>query len=158
MTMRLWIAMLVACCAFGCGGGADTKLDAKKRPTFPVSGTVTYKGMPVAEAVVTFRSTGMGATVAAAGTTDSSGNFTLTTYKGGDGAVEGKHVVSVIKTVVEGFDPSYSDVNSPNYGKPAPKTTTKYLVPEKYSSFDKSGLTADVPKGGASDVKLELKD
>lgn len=140
------------------GGNASSPISRAVK-TYPVTGKVTYKGEPVADAVVTFRSTGMGETVAAAGRTDSSGHYALTTYKAEDGAVAGNNLVMISKTKTEGGDPSYSDVNSPtNYGKPMPKVTIKHLIPEKYSTVEKSGLTAQVKDSGTNDFPFELKD
>ena len=67
-------------------------------------------------------------------------------------------MVSVIKAVVEGEDPSYFDENSKNYGKTPPPTKTKYLVPQKYSKFETAGLSATVKKDGSNDITIELKD
>jgi hypothetical protein len=75
----------------GCSGGGQFA-------TAEVRGKVTSQGEPVAGAVVSFTpqaasggSGGKGAT----GTTDAEGRFVLTTYMQGDGAVVGKHHVSV---------------------------------------------------------------
>lgn len=141
----------------GCGGGGG-ELQSLREPTFAASGVVTYKGEPVADATIGARSTGTKNIVASSGRTDSSGRFSLSTYQPGDGAIAGQHQFTVTKAVTEGDDPSYFDPSSPNYGKPAPKTTTKYLVPQKYSSFDTSGLTGEVKDSGTTDLKLELKD
>jgi len=136
----------------GASGGADHP------PTYPVTGKVLYKDQPVADAMVSFRSGPAEKAVAAAGKTDANGNFELTSFEPGDGAVAGEHKVIVVKTIIEGEDPSYFDTNSPNYGKTPPKTTKKFLVPEKYSKFESSGLTATVKDSGTSEVTLELKD
>lgn len=83
------------------------------------------------------------------------------TFEPGDGAVAGSHKVTVIKAVTEGGDPSYFDEKSPNYGKEPPPEAiakTKYLVPEKYSKFETSGLTAEVKEGDSNPVTIELKD
>ncbi|AMV19183.1 hypothetical protein [Planctomyces sp. SH-PL14] len=141
----------------GCGRGGG-ELSGTREPTFPASGVVTYKGEPVPDATVGARSTGTKNIVASSGRTDSSGRFSLSTYQPGDGAIAGQHQFTVTKAVTEGDDPSYFDPSSPNYGKPAPKTTTKYLVPQKYSSFDTSGLSGEVKDSGSAEIKLELKD
>jgi len=150
---------LLAVSLAGCGGSADDKRWVKtQKPVFPAGGEITYKGSPVTDASVVFRSSDPSSPVSASGKTDSSGHFALMTYRAGDGAVAGKHQVIVIKAEVEGADPSYYDTSSPNYGKTPPKTTTKYLVPGKYSTFEKSGLTADISESGKNHFSLELKD
>jgi hypothetical protein len=91
MLVRLGALAVVS--IVGCGGGDF--------PTAPVSGRVTYNGAPVSNATVFFApQAGEGRDPdmpgkTAYGTTDASGNFTLSTYGDGDGAVIGSHVVSV---------------------------------------------------------------
>lgn len=143
----------------GCGEGKVGEGDHEK--VYPVQGTVLYNGSPVAGATVSFQSTGTDKTRGASGITNDAGEFELMTFAPGDGAVAGSHKVSVVKSVVEGADPSYFDVNSPNYGKTPPTSAagkTKYLVPEKYSQFDISGLTVNVTDSGDNEIKLELTD
>ena len=143
--------------ASGCGG-ADSKLDRKRPPTYRVNGKVLLNGQPVADAGVVFRSSGSAETLAAYGRTDSGGEFTLTTFESGDGAIAGQHMMTVTKSVVEGEDRSYFDEKSPNYGKTPPPTKTKFLVPEKYSKFETSGLSTTVKDSGSTGVLIELTD
>ncbi len=86
-----------ACFVFifqGCGGSNEYE-------TTPVSGVVTCQGKPVANATVNFTPVADGSRAAgqrgrvALGLTDKDGRFTLTTYKDGDGAIIGKHIVTV---------------------------------------------------------------
>tara|TARA_R110002111_G_scaffold168038_2_gene234021 strand:- start:148208 stop:148708 length:501 start_codon:yes stop_codon:yes gene_type:complete len=143
----------------GCGEGEIGEQSHEK--VYPVQGTVLYNGTPVAGATVSFQSTGTGQARGASGMTNDAGEFELTTFAPGDGAIAGSHKVSVLKSVVEGADTSYFDVNSPNYGKTPPPGAagkTKYLVPEKYSQFDTSGLTVNVNDSGDNAIQLELKD
>jgi hypothetical protein len=140
----------------GCG---DAPAGAKNRPpVYPVTGKVMHKGTPLADAFVSFRSGSPDNQVGAAGKTDANGEFTMTTFEPGDGAVEGNHMVTVIKAVVEGEDLSYFDEKSKNYGKTPPPTKTKYLIPQKYSKFETAGLSATVKKDGSNEITLELKD
>ena len=143
----------------GCGGGEVGEGDHEN--VYPVQGIVLYNGSPVAGATVSLQSTGTGQTRGASGITNDAGEFELMTFTPGDGAIAGSHKVSVVKSVVEGADPSYFDVNSPNYGKTPPPSAagkTKYLVPEKYSQFKTSGLTVNVKDSGDNEIKLELTD
>lgn len=79
----------------GCGG------DAEQYKTVPVSGVVTCKGVPVANATVNFTPLAEAGRVEgrpgrlALGKTDKDGRFTLTTYENDDGAIVGKHTVTV---------------------------------------------------------------
>ena len=142
----------------GCGGGNDNW--SKDRPqTSEVQGKVTLDGAPVEGATVSFSSVGE-KSIGAVGMTDSAGEFSLRTYEPGDGAVPGKHKVTVIKAKSEGGDPSYYDVNSPNYGKEVPpeaEPKTVYIVPEKYGNFETSGLEVEVTADGPNEITLELK-
>lgn len=161
--LTLGLFLLAGCSVLalsGCGGAKEDEWSAKRPKTYKVQGKVTYNGQPVDGAIVSFQSTGTevrGAT----GTTNASGEFQLRTFEANDGAVPGTHKVTVTKSVVSGGDPSYFDVDSPNYGKEPPpeaQPSTKHLVPEKYGSFETSGLTAEVKEGDSNPVVLELKD
>ena len=72
----------------GCGSG--------RLATLPVTGTVTFRGQPVAGAAVNFLSeTGP----AAWGSTDQQGRFQLTTFDTNDGAAAGSYGVTISKRV-----------------------------------------------------------
>ncbi len=80
--------------AAGCG-------DSQQYKTVSVSGVVTCQGVPVANATVNFtplaeagRAAGQPGRVAL-GKTDPNGRFTLTTYENNDGAIVGRHTVTV---------------------------------------------------------------
>lgn len=143
--------------ASGCGGGAEDKWSKNRLKTYPVQGLVTYKGSPVADATVSFSPVAKDQP-GAVGRTDANGRFELRTYEAGDGAIEGEHKISVTKAETEPVDPSYTDVNSPNYGKEPPPTKTIFHVPEKFSKFETSGLTAKVAASDKNEIPLELKD
>ena len=79
----------------GCSGGGD------RYDTVPVSGVVACNGKPVANGVINFtpmaeqgRSEGNRGRVAL-GRTDSNGRFKLTTYENEDGAIVGRHTVTI---------------------------------------------------------------
>jgi hypothetical protein len=88
--------------------------DSGKFSTAIVNGKVTFQGNGVPTASVVFtpqakdQSTLSGK--AASGTTNAEGSFVLSTYKQGDGAVVGKHFVSV----------SSGDADKPLPGKTPP--------------------------------------
>lgn len=77
----------------GCGPGGTM-------PTAPVSGTVTCNGQPVPYAQVMFypKAQGDDKKVGKVGITnaDEQGNFVMTTYSEGDGAVPGTHDVFIL--------------------------------------------------------------
>ncbi len=77
----------------GCGGSPGPA-------TAYVSGTVTMNGSPVTAGRVMFfptASDGKNTGKSASGQLTSSGDFELTTYSNGDGAVIGEHTISVLK-------------------------------------------------------------
>jgi len=132
----------------GCGGP-----DASFRR---VSGIVTYDGVPVEGAFVAFipqDSSG----IAAQGTTDASGKYTLTsaTAKRSDtGAKPGKYFVKISKTEVA-VDPdqaafdrgeiSYDELQVRKASKgPYVGTFSRDLIPARYANHRTSGLEATV--------------
>ena len=138
----------------GCSGGSPVK-------TVKASGVVIYKGQPVAEASVAFL--GDGTIRPAIAITDEEGKFVLTTVRSGDGAVAGNHMVTVSKTV----DPptkaaATGSVSMEEAAKaaqePAVETKTLYLVPEKYSQPQTSGLSFEVKDGAENYFEIKLED
>ena len=107
----------------GCGG-----------PKYvPVSGVVTLDGSPVANAGVMFVPIEEGPT--AAGTTDSNGRFHLKTINR-TGVIARRYRVVVSKQeVTPAANPSGSLIPM--------DVRVKWIVPEKFSKAETSGLTAD---------------
>ena len=133
--------------------------------TVPVSGTVTLDGTPVEGANVAFAPKSADGR-AAAGVTDASGRFTLTTVQSGDGALPGSYAVTVSKmsggpAITRPEDPSKM---SPEEGKAfmeqvqqlGKTSSVTDLLPAKYKSAADSGLTAEVTKGGENDFTFPL--
>ena len=77
---------------------------SSRPPTYPVTGTVTWQGKPLAGAAITFVPTGEGE--AASAITDAEGKYALTTWEAGDGARPGEYRVKVSKQEVAAVDPS----------------------------------------------------
>jgi hypothetical protein len=131
-------ASTVSACVFillavvGCG-----------RPTMAkVSGTVTWQGKPVPDAVVQFvHKNRPGAT----GRTDAEGRFSLTTLKPGDGAFLGP-----VRVTVEPFLPG----NDPD--KPTPPPPPRPDIPDRYRTVDKTPLTAEVVAGKKNVIDFKL--
>jgi hypothetical protein len=118
----------------GCGG---------PRPV-PIGGTVTYKGKPVANAIVAFNGTG-GA--ASQGKTDGEGNFSDMACQQGKGAMPGDYTVTIV-----------------DVGRPQKEGDTSYALPPpppfpaKYQTIEGSDLKAKVEVSGTNKFTLELKD
>jgi hypothetical protein len=145
---RLGLVLALVACS-GCGS------DPSKRPeilaTARVNGTLTYKGQPLKDHQVVFTPTD--GKRPALGRTDAEGKFSLGTNKPGDGAPVGTHKVSV------NFDPP-SEVDSVvanPIDNPAQMQKPEIEIPAKYGHPDTSGLTQEVPKGGLTDLKIDLE-
>lgn len=122
----------------GCGGGAG------RPPTYPVEGTVTFEGKPLADATVTFRPAGTDSGQQPAnGKTDASGRYQLTTFSASDGAMAGSYRVTIMKfaaVAAEGAAGDGDDYVPPRGPLPNPKNQ----LPKKFANADQSGLTATV--------------
>jgi len=142
----------------GCGSQQPTN----RPPVYPVSGKITYKGAPVAGADIKFDADGQER--AAFGRTDDQGNYKLTTFGSNDGAVEGKHSVSITK-----YQPPQesvaveADTESPEYVPPGlnegeKMPELKNEIPDKYAKPETSGLVVMVNSDGENKLDFELTD
>jgi hypothetical protein len=105
----------------------------------PASGTVTWRGQPVAGASVVFMPKG---SRPASGTTDSEGHYQLSTFGQADGATLGAHTVTITKRT------PISD---------APYAPERSDIPEKYASLVTSGLKAEVTGAGPNQFDFALE-
>lgn len=145
--------------ASGCGGGTSGPSYAN------VSGIVTLDDKPIEGATVTFSPKGEGSM--SLGLTDAAGKFTLKTATGKNGAAVGEHSVAISlfvdlggekpKVPDDGLAPPTEAELGGAAGPAAPKNTTRWIIPERYSDPVKSGLSVTVPPGGLTDHKFELK-
>src|SRR5690606_5861700 len=104
-------------------------------PVYPVSGKVTYQGQPVSGADITFHHESTDRS--AFGRTNDEGEYKLTTFSSNDGAVEGKHGVTIVKFQAPVEAPPVADVESEAYEPPGEGMSTdpvkpKTDLPEKY--------------------------
>jgi hypothetical protein len=143
-------------------GIALTGCSNSSRPrTYPVTGTVTMQGKPVANAVITFVPTGTDGEAASA-ITDSEGKYALTTWEAGDGARPGEYRVKVSKQEETAVDPSKMVRNVPleedqkYVENTKPRPPAKILVPSKYLDESTSGLSYTVPQS-SSTFDIEIK-
>ena len=111
-------------------------------PTLPASGTVTYKGAPVADVQVVFQPK-VGRP--AMGDTDADGRFTLTTFQPDDGAVPGVHKVGIVDRQRK-WNPDPSAAPPPS------------RFPERYQSVAATPWEVEVKEGSDNDFKLEMVD
>lgn len=118
----------------------------------PVTGIVTMNGEPVAGAAVNFSPAEPGGLPSLA-STDEAGRFTLTTSTDEPGALPGKYKVTVYHAQFVGAP--QADAQG-NMGEGASSgIQTIWLVPERYSKFDTSGLQVEVA-AGMPEVQLQL--
>lgn len=116
----------------------------------PVSGKVTLSGQPLANATVIFEPRGGGETEivgpGSMGTTDSEGEYRLTTFKDERGAVVGTHRVRVTT-----FKSQYKDIQNSD----DTIVVSKERVPRRYNRDTQ--LTFEVPSGGTDEANFELE-
>ncbi|MCI0360111.1 MAG: hypothetical protein L0211_16660 [Planctomycetaceae bacterium] len=145
------VVIALACgatCFTGCGDA-----NSHGQTLAPVQGMVKYLGQPLVNAQVVFLPDTPGQ-LPALGITDSSGHYELLTIVPGDGASLGKHRVKVI---ARGPDKTPAGTAPGTIVAGAPVEPGAPLIPEKYFSFDTSGLTAEVKEGGTT-VNFDLSD
>jgi len=127
----------------GCGSKSEGPAAAQ---TVTAKGTLTAGGKPLAHYRVTFVPD---SNLPASSTTDENGKFTLGTNSPGDGAVAGRHKV----TVVFVGPPDAPTPDMENY-KPLKAPVE---IPRKQQSAETTDLVVEVPAGGAEDLKIEIK-
>lgn len=123
---------------------------------FPVTGQVLYGGKPVEGAAVSF--VGDGTARPAYGSTDAEGKFRLTTFDQGDGAIAGKHHVSVSRSVNTADPADDGSMEAAEKRANQPRVAPKSAIPERYADWNRSDLDFTVSASGANDFKIELKD
>jgi len=138
----------------------------QRPPTYKVTGTVTMKGQPLADARVIFvPADASSKQEAATGITDASGKYSLTTYVAGDGAQAGDYRIKITRYEVRKPTPEEQaqhvktleeeqKVVYPASDRPVPPA--KNLLPKKYESEETSGFTHTVTKGPSTkDINLD---
>ena len=151
-TTPVWIALGLLLVAGSCGRAGRPKMA-------PVKGHVVYRGQSLAGATVVLLHEG--APRFSTGVTDAQGDFTLTTFEPGDGAVVGLNQVAVMqvaappKETVGGVpDPKdYFRVLRDAKQKAAPPSP----FPARYSDPKTSNLTVTIIEGENAPV-LTLLD
>ena len=152
--------------SLGCSGAPDD------RPAvFPVTGIITYKGKPVAGALVTFSSAN--SPRSASSMTNTYGEYSLSTFNSDDGAVVGEHQVIVTKSAssASSSDPTTGTIPDISKGLPggyptADKKTGKMMLPSapqselpaRYSDGKTAALKATVKATGKNEINYDLED
>jgi hypothetical protein len=153
---NLLFVVVTGIAAAGCGSQGRTGSE----PVYPVSGVITLRGRPVAQADVTFYNAEKNRS--AFGKTNDKGEYKLTTFSANDGAVEGQHVVTIVKLEASSEAAPAADTESAAYVPPAFGESTeprppKSELPEKYASQATSELTATVRTDGVNQVNFDLE-
>jgi len=134
--------VIVAALGFsGCG-----EPSAKIEKTVAARGVLTYRGSPLGHYQVMFHPED--GRRPAAGVTDEQGTFVLGTNRADDGAVAGKHRV----TVVYIGPPSPERDGMIEFSPPPPKIK----IAAKYTNPDTSGIAIEIPPSGSKDLKVDL--
>jgi hypothetical protein len=149
---RFAFSLLLGLVLTGCGG--------KYKPV-PVEGIVTLDDQPVPGATVLFLPDSEGGRSASA-MTDGEGNFQLTTYQEGDGALPGKYRIMVTKTEAIDAPPApiqpgdeksvvehYRSLKSRRHRKPQ--------LPALYASEDTTPFRCTVPPADRVILALSSK-
>lgn len=159
-------ALFVSLCVIGC-----SEIPDDRPPVFPVTGTVTYKGKPVADALVTFASAKSPRSANA--TTNRDGKYSLTTFNSKDGAVAGEHLVVIIKLVSQpsASDPAMATAPDLSKGLPAGYPTadktgkvnlssggSENQLPAKYADGKLPSMKATVSATGNNEFNFDLED
>ncbi len=151
MISRLLLVLMLSVLVPACGTPAGSDRPA----TYPVSGTVTMNGQPVARATLSFQLVdGSGS---AAGVTDNEGRYKLTTFAAGDGALPGQYVVAITQFEEPPPGAGVPD-DHPDYNPNLPEFIPQNLLPKRYASTATSGLKATVVEGKNTSVDFELTD
>lgn len=133
--------------------GCKSDPDAGKLVT--VTGTVTWEGSPLSNAVVTFHPTGTTLGQGGFAKTGPDGKYQLQTPRGGKGALPGDYVVTVSKLV----DPKTgADAVLDPTKPPIEQPEVRELLPPQFSNQQLSTLKRTVPPGGGTlDLSLAMK-
>jgi hypothetical protein len=152
----LLLVAVLGIVAVGCGSPAKKGSE----PVYPVSGVITRGGRPVAGADVTFYNAEKNRS--AFGRTNDQGAYKLTTFSSNDGAVEGSHVVTILKLAVAAERAPVADLESeaympPSFGESTEPAAPKSELPERYAGQGTSGLTATIRTDGPNEINFDLE-
>jgi hypothetical protein len=152
-----FIVLALSSCLLGCNSGT------RRPPTYPVTGTVTFKGKPLERAAVVFVPTDR-SLEAASGITDATGKYELTSFVSGDGAQAGEYKVKVSQydthkatTEEKKQYMTIEEEQKLSFAKDElPTPPAKNMLPKKYENETTSGITHTVTKGPTTlDIKIE---
>jgi hypothetical protein len=136
----LYAGSAAVACFLSAGCGSDKPAENELK-TFPVTGQIHYGSEPIPDATLAFHpveplpSDKLEAIPRAK--VDKDGNFTVTTYRAGDGAPPGEYLVTVSwQGPLDGVDDEGGRDNK-----------LPELLPQKYQDPEKSGLRVQITEG-----------
>lgn len=136
--MHWFASFAVLCLSVAIVGCSDGRL-----PTFPVSGKVTFPdGSPVRVGTIELKSRLHG--IHARGEINANGEFTLSTYTPGDGAVAGTHDCVLVQMVMVEAIPNF-------------RPSTEGVVHPRFGSYSSSKLVVDVNQGQSNTLELTVE-
>lgn len=143
--MQITDQLTVAVVLVGILGSAGCGRPVGTAPTVPVTGQIVFKNEPLGNVSVTFTPDdgrpGMGVT-------DAAGRFRLTTFYPQDGAVPGRHRVTLAALDNAPASMDKKDIDAAAC-RPLP-------FPKRYAGLDTTDLEIDVPLAGLRDLRIEL--
>lgn len=140
VSRRSFLASLLLVSA-GCG--------SRHPATVPVEGLVAFAdGTPVRGGRIEFESELGG--INARGTLNNEGEFHLTTYRDGDGAVVGRHRV-IVQQMISPY------AGTPGNAKHSPHGPPPTKVPTRYGDYRTSPLTAEVTSDPQQRIVLQIE-
>jgi hypothetical protein len=144
---RFVVALSLLAIVCGCG--------SRRPETVPVGGVVTLRGKPVEKAMVMLSPVEPHAgDTPACGVTDHEGRFTLSSTTDAKlGVTPGKYRITLTKKEETGI---LVDKNGLEGGVAPTGVKITWIIPEKYSNQNTSGLTVEV-KPGMTPLNLDVK-
>jgi hypothetical protein len=152
--------LVAALAIVGCSN-ADDRWTKDLPRTVPASGVVLLDGAPLEGATVAIMQLESEENYSAKGLTDSEGYVELNAYTAKPGAVPGSYQVMIVKTVevnAEVPSPAELGVDAGHAAEsPDANLSWKNVLPARYADPVTSGLTAEIPEEGTSELRFELK-
>ena len=139
--IQLFVLVLITFAVIGCGPqGLDTQY---------VEGIITLDGEPLGGALITFHPVDREEGKTAAGNSDTSGRFTLTSDGGlpERGALEGEYVVTIRKVENQTVADPRANTPSMQSSRPTEYSVQVVITPRVYSSLGTTPLKATVQRG-----------
>ncbi|QEH31817.1 hypothetical protein OJF2_02820 [Aquisphaera giovannonii] len=152
---------LIAACLMAALAGCSPGTPAGQVPVHPARGQVLYKGKPMPNLQVTFRTVGAGGGAAPkapdvptpTGRTDADGRFQLHTYLGNDGAPAGPYLVGIVPASA----PSEARNVMQKGQADAPPRAALDAIRARYADPERSGLKAEIKDGDNDIPPFDLK-